>query len=201
MAADLVTDPTINHMFIHDLESAFYVVFWLSIRLLANTWTPERRALIMHDLFNPVASLTEGASSKKNWMAQPPLNEKERFEVVGNLTLTGLILSLLPFFQARHVEIVDQPTTHLNFGPRESNLHMDKEVINAYLRDLVDHNEVIATFRRSLDIKVPWPEVEPTTRQDIARIGRAGQDSSKWSKSYYGKDIGEGSSQKQYRTE
>ncbi|KAN0123635.1 Protein kinase-like domain containing protein, partial [Russula decolorans] len=34
MAADLIKDPTISQTFVHDLESAFYVMFWLSLKYL-----------------------------------------------------------------------------------------------------------------------------------------------------------------------
>ncbi|KAN0114005.1 hypothetical protein V8E52_007154, partial [Russula decolorans] len=37
MAADLIKDPTISQTFVHDLESAFYVMFWLSLKYLPNS--------------------------------------------------------------------------------------------------------------------------------------------------------------------
>jgi len=116
MATDLVKDPIINHTFIHDLESAFYIIFWLSIRLLPNSWTPQKRALVMCDLFNPLAFSNVGTFTKKNWMAEG-VAETSNFHIIGNTALTGLILSLLLFFQARHVAIVDKLTAHIMFGP------------------------------------------------------------------------------------
>ena len=116
MAANLVKDPMINHIFIHDLESAFYVIFWLSIRLLLNSWTSQKHALVMCNLFNPLAFSNMGTFTKKNWMAKG-IAETSNFHIVGNTALTGLILSLLLFFQARHVAIVDKLTAHIMFGP------------------------------------------------------------------------------------
>src|SRR6266576_6541571 len=100
MAADLVKDPIINYTFVHDLESAFYIVFWLSIRLLPNSWTPHKCMLVMCNLFNPLAFSNVGASTKKNWMAKG-IAETSNFHIIGNIALTRLILSLL-FFWARH---------------------------------------------------------------------------------------------------
>ncbi|KAH9954160.1 hypothetical protein BC827DRAFT_1158879 [Russula dissimulans] len=54
----------IHHTFVHDLESAFYIIFWLGIRLLSNSWSPNRQSLVMDDLFNNQAFSTEGSSSK-----------------------------------------------------------------------------------------------------------------------------------------
>lgn len=197
MAADLVEDPKTTHTFVHDMESAFYVVFWLSIRFLPNSWNPQKRSLVMQELFDPPAFSTVGSSSKKNWMAQA---DTDQFEVVENTALTGLIFSLLPFFQARHVKIDDQPPGHLKFGPRRNTLSRDKLTIQEYLTDLVDHQQVITTFRKSLEVR--WPEVEPAVKQDIAIPDRIARCLSKRSKSsYHEKDIGKGgSSQKRLRT-
>src|SRR6266567_6129344 len=115
MAANLVKDPIINHIFIHDLESAFYVIFWLSIRLLLNSWTSQKHALVMCNLFNPLAFSNVGTSTKKNWMAKG-VAETSDFHIIDNTALTGLILLLLLFFWARHVAIVDKPTAHIMFG-------------------------------------------------------------------------------------
>jgi hypothetical protein len=68
IAADLVMDPKINHTFVHDLESAFYVVLWLSIKFLPNSWSASTRRFVMSQLFNPDAFPTVGSSSKRNWM-------------------------------------------------------------------------------------------------------------------------------------
>lgn len=191
-------NPAIKHTFIHDLESAFYVVFWLSIKFLANSWSPERRSLVMNNLFNPVAFATVGASSKRNWMAQGRAETLD-FKVIGNEFLTGLIISLVSFFQARHMQIIDQPPTHLNFGPREPDIPMGRDAIEVYLRsNLADHKVVIATFRSSLNPEMRWPEVEPATKQNIYYPSKEERSSSKRSKSYYGKDMG--SSQKRLRT-
>jgi hypothetical protein len=212
MAADLVANPRINHTFVHDLESAYYVVFWLSIRFLPNSWTPQKRAIVMHELFNPLAFSDEGASSKQVWMATSSPTHTMTFEVVGNPLLTGLIRSLNQHFHARHEYIVNQDkaaaaaaatTTVPIFGPRVPTSSVDEAPIKDFLRFLDTHEGVIGIFTASL--LHGWPEDEPAMKQYIAHTEREGlysSSKSKRSKSYYGKDVGkEGSSQKRLRTE
>jgi serine/threonine protein kinase len=52
MAADLISDPTISQTFVHDLESAFYVMFWLSFKYLPNSYKPSKRGLVLSTVFN-----------------------------------------------------------------------------------------------------------------------------------------------------
>jgi hypothetical protein len=47
MAADLIKDPTISQTFVHDLESAFYVMFWLSLKYLPNSYAPSKRGSVL----------------------------------------------------------------------------------------------------------------------------------------------------------
>ena len=211
MAADLIANSKINHTFVHDLESAYYVVFWLSIRLLSNSWTPQKRAMVMHELFNPLAFSDEGACSKQDWMATSSPTYTMTFEVVGNPVLTGLIRSLNQHFHARHEYLANQDkaraatttTTVPSFGPLAPTPSMDEVRIKDFLRFLDNHEGVIGIFRDSLSLD--WPKDEPAMKQDIAHTGREGlYSSSKRSKSsYLGKDIRKegSSSQKHLRTE
>ena len=202
MAADLVKDPTIKLTFVHDLESAFYVVFWLSIRFLPNSWSPDKRAQVMNEVFNPPTTSTVGPSSKKNWMGRAPevIND---FKIDRNPALTSLISSLVPYFQSRHVAIKsnNQPADHLkNYGP--SNLRLStvaSETIGKLLDHLSNHQSVIETFGASL--RDEWPQDEPAMKQEIGSFTGAGVGCSS-KRSYFRKDSGKGSSLlKRSRTE
>jgi len=129
--------------------------------------------LVICDLFNPLAFSNVGAFTKKNWMAEG-IAEISNFHIVGNTALTGLILSLLLFFQAWHVAIVDKLTAHIMFGPRVEALTppRNKQEIEAYICHLSDHKGVIMTFRKALTPNVQWPEVDPAMKQDIAIFER-----------------------------
>jgi hypothetical protein len=50
MAADLIKDPTISQTFVHDLESVFYVMFWLSLKYLPNSYAPSKRGSVCEEL-------------------------------------------------------------------------------------------------------------------------------------------------------
>jgi hypothetical protein len=54
MAADLIKDPTISQTFVHDLESAFYVMFWLSLKYLPNSYAPSKCGSVLSTVFNPI---------------------------------------------------------------------------------------------------------------------------------------------------
>lgn len=47
MAADLIADPKIPQTFVHDLESAFYVMFWLSLKYLPSSYDPSKRDSVL----------------------------------------------------------------------------------------------------------------------------------------------------------
>jgi hypothetical protein len=108
MAADLIADPEISQTFVHDLESAFYVMFWLSLKYLPSSYDPSKRGSVLSGLFNPTpidsplirrhssANLdslhNRGTDSKVNWMANS--QDLQHFMVTGNLPLSYLLLSL-----------------------------------------------------------------------------------------------------------
>jgi hypothetical protein len=96
--------------------------------------------------------------------------------------------------------------TGLNFGPSKLKPKipalMVKETVDHWLGFLEDHKKVILVFERSLDPKIlqsknmKWPKDNYAIKQDIT-TPRGAQSLSKRSKSYYGKDNKNKSSQKQ----
>jgi len=193
MAADLVRDPTIEHTFVHDLESAFYVVLWLSIRFLPNSWSSKERGTVMSVLFNPDVD----TPAKSDWMVMVEAHLAD-FKVFGNPVLTKLITSLAKLFRARHMESSGQSTPDPD---DELPSYVDEEKLKLHLSLLDNHDAMISRIGRKLDTP-KWPKVEPAIKQDIIYSRRAGRSSSKKSKSYLGRDTGKlGSSQKRSRTE
>ena len=205
MAADLVRDPTIEHTFVHDLESAFYVVLWLSIRFLPNSWSSKERGTVMSVLFNPDVD----TPAKSDWMVMVEAHLAD-FKVFGNPVLTKLITSLAKLFRARHMERSGQSAPDPDDdGSGQSTpdpddelpSYVDEEKLKLHLSLLDNHDAMISRIGRKLDTP-KWPKVEPAIKQDIIYSRRAGRSSSKKSKSYLGRDTGKlGSSQKRSRTE
>jgi hypothetical protein len=139
MAADLIKDPTISQTFVHDLESAFYVMFWLSLKYLPNSYAPSKRGLVLSTVFNPIpvdsllspilptnsdsdhnsdSHSESGIGSKVDWMANN--DDVDIFKVTGNNPLSVLLPSLKKLLRFRHVSanmISDTINTIFNEGP------------------------------------------------------------------------------------
>jgi len=121
MAADLITDPEISQTFVHDLESAFYIMFWLSLKYLPSSYDPSKHGLVLYKVFNlvPIDSLLGAMRSsinldplhnrgincsinnKVNWMANS--DDLSNFEFTGNPTLSKLLLSLKKVLMHQHL--------------------------------------------------------------------------------------------------
>lgn len=109
MAADLIADPKISQSFVHDLESAFYVMFWLSLKYLPNSYAPSKRGSVLSCVFNPIpvdstsspSSTFCGNDSKVNWMANS--NDVDSFKVTGNDPLSDLLPLLKNMLGVRHL--------------------------------------------------------------------------------------------------
>jgi hypothetical protein len=152
MAADLIADRKMNHTFIHDLESAYYLVFWLSIKFLPNSWTPHDCAMVMHNLFNPVAFPDKGSSSKKDWMVSLSMTELSKFNITGNLVLTRLIRSLNQHFQAHilnqaWVAVAAAVAIVLKFGPLATTPSVNNAPTQEFLYYMISHEGVIKMFK------------------------------------------------------
>lgn len=210
MAADLVANPKINHTFIHDLESAYYVVFWLSIRLLPNSWNPSKRGSIINTVFNPSTFGGEVTGSKQDWVVSSSVKDSYTFNIHGNEGLSGLIRELSQIFQDRHIlltklETARRGTTVPRFVARPASSTLVVDDLEREFEELVakqDHDCIINVFHLSLSHELcTWPEVEPATNQEIGKNARDELcTKSKSLRSYIGKDIGkEGSSQKRLR--
>jgi hypothetical protein len=108
MAANLIAYPEISQTFLHDLESAFYIMFWLSLKYLPSFYNPSKHGLVLSSMFNPIPinspliwrhsstnlnSLhNRSTNSKVNWMAN--LMDVDYFKVTENSPLSSLLLSL-----------------------------------------------------------------------------------------------------------
>jgi len=73
MAADLVKDPNIAQTFEHDLESVFWVLFWMTLLYVDNKYTVPMRSSYIIQTMNPrtFGDSGSGGSNKFNFMASP----------------------------------------------------------------------------------------------------------------------------------
>lgn len=71
MAADLVEDPTLVQTMEHDLESAFWVLFWVMLSYMNTDYTPSNRSSYLKQTMNPKCFDGSGGSDKSNLMGNP----------------------------------------------------------------------------------------------------------------------------------
>jgi hypothetical protein len=214
MAADLIERRTTEHGFVHDLESAFYVILWLSVKYLPNTFNYNERGSIINTLFNPPI-LTDGATRVKSWWMARGTQNLQKFNITGNDILGEMLRSLVPYFEARYQDIEEREKEAEELKRRSKgklrilDVAMAKcskpdttgkrENIDRYLEGLKDHRRVIEIIETALSMKEEWPENEEFSIQVISRLKEElGRASSKRLNSGY--EVS-GSSQKRHRTE
>jgi hypothetical protein len=102
-------------------------------------------------------------------MVSSSVTELSKFDITGNLVLTGLIRSLNQHFQAH---ILNQAWVAaaaaaivLRFGPLATTPSVNNAPTQEFLRYMISHEGVIKMFKDSLNHQ--WPEDEPATKQHI----------------------------------
>ncbi|KAI0287039.1 hypothetical protein BC826DRAFT_1120076 [Russula brevipes] len=73
MAADLVVDENheVTQTFIHDLESAFYVLLHQALRYRHTSLTEKARSTLFSQVFNTRTVGGLGSGTKLTWMGNP----------------------------------------------------------------------------------------------------------------------------------
>jgi hypothetical protein len=193
MAADLIRDPTISQTVIHDLESAFYVMFWLSLKYLPSSYNPSMRGSVISNVFNPIpldsplspksssADLgprhKRGIDSKANWMANS--DDVDDFEVTGNACLSSLLSSLKNMLGPRHLnersknafwDRLKSLQRAIIDEPREGlskerNVEYSQRLLDEALN--VDHSQVLERLDEALQFRDQWPPSDFAQLQDI----------------------------------
>ena len=68
MAADLVRDPATVHTFEHDLESAFWVLIWMTVRYMETSWDMRVCTSFVNGTMSPDVYLGSGGMNKINFL-------------------------------------------------------------------------------------------------------------------------------------
>ena len=170
MAADLIADHKISQAPVHDLESAFYVMFWLSLKYLPSSYPPSRRGMVLKQVFNPDSpgSLFNHAPSstpqarttavKVDWMANS--EDVQQFKVTGNNPLSSLLSSLKDILGVRHLSENRARGIFRAVGINEA----DWEKKMAELRT-VGYPQVLDTLNAALTEQ--WPVDDSAQLQEI----------------------------------
>jgi Fungal protein kinase len=166
MATDLIYNPGTIHSFVHDLESAFWVLFSQVLRYVPISWADERRASIFNDIMNrtsytnPRSRVNTGSSSKLSFLTSPVMLKD--FKVVSNDLSVHPLTKLLKALHRAHAK---------RYNPddlEDSPLTPDLPAFLAYMeyKDCeYNHDRIIKNYDEALSLQ--WPEGDSAFRQTI----------------------------------
>jgi hypothetical protein len=183
MAADLIEDPKICQMFVHDIESAFFLLLWMSICYIKSNWDESRRSDFINSIFHPPVYGHSGGSTKMMFMQSTKLDS---LEFVTNKHLAALLRAwkkVLAFRYAKRpekaprVQEVDVRDvilrTHHKDGQSAESASQDEEDLKRQLLEyellmsgLKNHNVFLEVLDEVL-VREEWPLSEPAEWQSI----------------------------------
>lgn len=149
MAADLVYDPTITQNFIHDLESSFWVLFWMILLYVKSSYTPAARSDFVRRHMTPVSISGSGGSGKSNLMSSPIALGNLR--TTDNPTLGKLVTDL-----------------QSELGERYRNPHVDSEGLKSTQQEVPEsiYDTIFSIVDKALR-DPDWTESDPPQCQEI----------------------------------
>jgi hypothetical protein len=100
MAADLVLKSSIPQTFVHDLESAFWVMIWVALLYLPSNWDTTDRSSFIRGTMNPPVFRGSGGFNKIHYMQSGRSLSGLRFD--GNEILDQLLSNLKMALAVRH---------------------------------------------------------------------------------------------------
>ncbi len=158
MAADLVFNSKIKHSFVHDLESAFYVLLWQSAHYLPSEWG-ETGLAALHALIGVEVQVDNMDARKMGFMATPHLLTSLNFLGPGPNThspLGELIRSFADMFHSKYSI------------RRLTGLRSTKSVEEPAFT--ITHEEVIDIFSAALGKVDEWPSSDGPTKITVGRL-------------------------------
>ncbi|KAI9454523.1 hypothetical protein F5148DRAFT_1288603 [Russula earlei] len=161
MAADLIENSSIRQTFVHDLESAFWVMLWVTISHLPSSWEASRRSSFLDNIMNPRVCGNSGGPGKAA-MLRNPLG---RLKLGFHQHLATLLESLRMVLASRYVEkapISVDPIILDEFGTPEKKPSLDEKL----MAKLNNHKFILELFESALG-KDGWPEDDAAEQLEI----------------------------------
>ncbi len=108
MAADLVKSSDIQHTFIQDLESFFWVLIWIVVTQVKSSWNDRKRTEFLEvtmrpkffdqnqgkeDIMSSRCHTESGGTTKETFLTSTQLTNG-KFDIPGNPTLRDLLIAL-----------------------------------------------------------------------------------------------------------
>jgi len=183
MAANLVRQSNIAHTFVHDLESAFWVLLWVAFAFMPNTWSDVDRSSFLRETMSPRVYATSGGRSKLFFMQAD--HSMWDFHVDNNFPLTGLIKNLKRTLSIRHTPrpsptlaplwedgpeaiLAEADDDEFSNTAKEHSGLVDQMIRNhdMLMRCLNDHSVILSMIQRSL--RSPgWPSNDAAVPQAV----------------------------------
>ncbi|KAH9159380.1 hypothetical protein EDB89DRAFT_1916283 [Lactarius sanguifluus] len=110
MAADLIVNPKISHTFIHDIESAFFVLLWMATHYVQAKMVTEELSGLVNSIFNPQVFGNSGGPGKLAFMRG--VEELDNLIFRDNTPLGELLSVLKELLAVRHRRRPDAPPSH-----------------------------------------------------------------------------------------
>jgi hypothetical protein len=170
MAADLVHTPNISQTFVHDLESAFWVLMWLVLSHMQTDWTDTMRSSFLNDIMCPRLYGESGGRNKRFFIESecpimPDLKIRDN-DILYSL-LNGLKMTLGVRYRRRPTErlaldpLAIKAKLEGKAPPTEDSLPSsldDKiKVYDSLMDCLKDHQIILTMFRWALADRSKWP--------------------------------------------
>jgi len=172
MAADIVASPHISHTFIHNVESAFWVLLWMACAYTPTSWDIGHCSSFMKDTISPRVFLDTGGQNKLFFMQAESALVK--FTIINNEPFTTFLWALKTSLAAQHMSWPSPPLKLDSIkilaliGNRTSSSSPkpkgDKDIkpsVDNYswLRDaLNDYELILLTFKLALNPIMDWPK-------------------------------------------
>jgi hypothetical protein len=180
MAADLVEDPTIPQKLEHDLESFFWVLFWIILMQVPCSWNTAIRSKFIEDTMNPKVYGQSGGQAKKTFLTNPFKLLKADFDIPHNESLRDFLRAMKEIVAARHHppprnpedsdsdSITDDSDTEMTPDQIAEDYKRQHARYDRRLTFLKDHGRMRRTFKVALGpSNQEWPTNDPATYQGI----------------------------------
>ncbi|KAI9430750.1 hypothetical protein H4582DRAFT_2063404 [Lactarius indigo] len=148
MAVDLIKNPNINQTFIHNIESAFFILLWMALHYLHCSWDVDCLSSFVDTVFNPHVYGNMGGLTKLMFMDRLTYAHKFKIKDV--------------IHQAQGIK----PTLKLA-AVNEQTFKNALADYKLYMSALDNHNAAILTIKQVINQENAWPAFEPANRQRL----------------------------------
>ena len=175
MVADLIKSPGIPQTFLHDLESAFWVLLWMALSFMKSSWDNGIRSSFLKGTMSPKVFRDTGGQDKYHFMQ---VGSPMAITIDDNPTMTSFLISLKQILGVRHQKRPKLPSS-LDPAYTLASLKKDQSSIikaraateadikwyDTMLEGLENHDFVLHHFERAL--AEDWPADDKAVRQPL----------------------------------